>query len=73
MPDEPVTGELVPAGSAPAGSVPGAAVAGRPAPGTARPVPYAMLGGVETRSVSPVFVGREGEFASLVDALGRAC
>jgi DNA-binding CsgD family transcriptional regulator/tetratricopeptide (TPR) repeat protein len=32
-----------------------------------------MLGGVETRPVSPVFVGREGEFASLVDALGRAC
>ncbi|MGW2108446.1 helix-turn-helix transcriptional regulator [Streptomyces sp. NPDC001948] len=31
-----------------------------------------MLGGVETRSVSPVFVGREGEFASLVDALARA-
>ncbi|WP_406013136.1 AAA family ATPase [Streptomyces sp. NBC_00984] len=32
-----------------------------------------MLGDVETRSVSPVFVGREGEFASLVDALARAC
>ncbi|MFJ2587985.1 AAA family ATPase [Streptomyces sp. NPDC087538] len=31
-----------------------------------------MLGGVENRSVSPVFVGREGEFASLVDALARA-
>ncbi|MFE9491966.1 MULTISPECIES: helix-turn-helix transcriptional regulator [unclassified Streptomyces] len=31
-----------------------------------------MLGDVETRSVSPVFVGREGEFASLVDALARA-
>lgn len=31
-----------------------------------------MLGNVETRSVSPVFVGREGEFASLVDALARA-
>ncbi|MGW1108669.1 helix-turn-helix transcriptional regulator [Streptomyces sp. NPDC002540] len=31
-----------------------------------------MLGDVETRSVSPVFVGRAGEFASLVDALTRA-
>ncbi|MFJ9682876.1 AAA family ATPase [Streptomyces sp. NPDC101194] len=30
-----------------------------------------MLGDVETRSVSPVFVGRAGEFASLVDALTR--
>ncbi|MER8085356.1 ATP-binding protein, partial [Streptomyces sp. NPDC094048] len=33
--------------------------------------PCAMLGDVETRSVSPVFVGRAGEFASLVDALTR--
>lgn len=31
-----------------------------------------MLGGVETRSVSPVFVGRADELAALVDALGRA-
>jgi DNA-binding CsgD family transcriptional regulator/tetratricopeptide (TPR) repeat protein len=31
-----------------------------------------MLGGVETRSVSPVFVGRAGELALLTDALGRA-
>ncbi|MEU9621261.1 MULTISPECIES: AAA family ATPase [unclassified Streptomyces] len=31
-----------------------------------------MLGDVETRSVSPVFVGRADEFASLVDALTRA-
>ncbi|MFF2330266.1 MULTISPECIES: AAA family ATPase [unclassified Streptomyces] len=31
-----------------------------------------MLGDVETRSVSPVFVGRAGEFAKLVDALTRA-
>lgn len=33
---------------------------------------YAMLGGVETRSVSPVFVGRAEELASLTEALGRA-
>ncbi|RKT07070.1 regulatory LuxR family protein [Streptomyces sp. 3211.6] len=31
-----------------------------------------MLSGVETRSVSPVFVGRADELAVLVDALGRA-
>ncbi|MEV7542143.1 AAA family ATPase [Streptomyces sp. NPDC089915] len=31
-----------------------------------------MLGGVETRSVSPVFVGRADELAVLVDALARA-
>ncbi|MFD7750808.1 AAA family ATPase [Streptomyces sp. NPDC059757] len=31
-----------------------------------------MLGGVETRSVSPVFVGRAGELTSLTDALARA-
>lgn len=34
--------------------------------------PCAMLGGVETRSVSPVFVGRAGELTSLTDALARA-
>ncbi len=33
---------------------------------------YAMLGGVETRSVSPVFVGRGEELALLTEALGRA-
>ncbi|MGW6979787.1 helix-turn-helix transcriptional regulator [Streptomyces sp. NPDC054932] len=32
----------------------------------------AMLGGVETRSVSPVFVGRADELAVLTDALTRA-
>ncbi|MET9963991.1 AAA family ATPase [Streptomyces sp. NPDC006326] len=32
----------------------------------------AMLGDVETRSVSPVFVGRADELAVLVDALARA-
>ena len=32
----------------------------------------AMLGGVETRSVSPVFVGRADELAALTDALARA-
>ncbi|MEU9699696.1 AAA family ATPase [Streptomyces sp. NPDC047981] len=31
-----------------------------------------MLGAVETRSVSPVFVGRAGEIAALTDALVRA-
>ncbi|MFH8241542.1 AAA family ATPase [Streptomyces sp. NPDC018321] len=31
-----------------------------------------MLASVETRSVSPVFVGRAGELATLHDALGRA-
>ncbi|MFJ3925882.1 AAA family ATPase [Streptomyces sp. NPDC090022] len=31
-----------------------------------------MLGGVESRSVSPVFVGRADELAILTDALGRA-
>ncbi|MFD5099385.1 helix-turn-helix transcriptional regulator [Streptomyces albidochromogenes] len=34
--------------------------------------PCAMLGDVETRSVSPVFVGRAGELAQLTDALARA-
>lgn len=32
----------------------------------------AMLGDVETRSVSPVFVGRTGELTALTDALARA-
>ncbi|MFE2144039.1 ATP-binding protein, partial [Streptomyces sp. NPDC059456] len=32
----------------------------------------AMLGDVETRSVSPVFVGRADELAVLTDALARA-
>ncbi|MFF7179076.1 AAA family ATPase [Streptomyces sp. NPDC008121] len=31
-----------------------------------------MLGAVETRSVSPVFVGRAGELTALTDALARA-
>ncbi|MFF8553383.1 AAA family ATPase [Streptomyces sp. NPDC015501] len=33
---------------------------------------YAMLGDVETRSVSPEFIGRAEELASLTEALGRA-
>ncbi|MBW3704485.1 hypothetical protein DTB58_10195, partial [Streptomyces griseus] len=33
---------------------------------------YAMLSGVETRSVSPVFVGRAEELAALTGALARA-
>src|SRR5688572_5595477 len=32
----------------------------------------AMLGAVETRSVSPVFVGRAGELTALTDAFVRA-
>ncbi|WP_141724875.1 ATP-binding protein, partial [Streptomyces niveus] len=31
-----------------------------------------MLGTVETKSVSPVFVGRDGELTVLTDALARA-
>ncbi len=31
-----------------------------------------MLGSVETRSVSPVFVGRAGELTALTEALSRA-
>ncbi|MGW6546136.1 helix-turn-helix transcriptional regulator [Streptomyces massasporeus] len=34
--------------------------------------PHAMLGAVETRSVSPVFVGRAEELGTLHDALARA-
>jgi DNA-binding CsgD family transcriptional regulator/tetratricopeptide (TPR) repeat protein len=40
--------------------------------GAAPSVPRAMLGRVETRSVSPVFVGRTGELGTLSDALARA-
>ncbi len=41
---------------------------------TAAPVSRAraMLGGVETKSVSPVFVGRTAELATLIDAFARA-
>ncbi len=38
----------------------------------APPRAHAMLGGVETKSVSPVFVGRTGELATLTDAFARA-
>lgn len=34
--------------------------------------PCAMLGTVETKSVSPVFVGRDGELTALTEALARA-
>lgn len=34
--------------------------------------PCAMLGIVETKSVSPVFVGRDGELTALTEALARA-
>lgn len=49
------------------------AVAARP-PIFAAPLsdPRAMLGTVETRSVSPVFVGRAAELGALADALTRA-
>lgn len=40
--------------------------------GPAASYAYAMLGDVETRSVSPVFVGRAEEFAALTEALARA-
>ncbi|MCX5279295.1 AAA family ATPase [Streptomyces sp. NBC_00198] len=40
--------------------------------GAAPAVPCAMLGPVETRSVSPVFVGRTAELGVLNDALSRA-
>jgi DNA-binding CsgD family transcriptional regulator/tetratricopeptide (TPR) repeat protein len=40
--------------------------------GAALSDPRAMLGRVETRSVSPVFVGRSGELETLSDALARA-
>ncbi|MEU8459954.1 AAA family ATPase [Streptomyces sp. NPDC029003] len=43
-----------------------------PITGPVEPHPCAMLGDVETRSVSPVFVGRADELAVLVDALTRA-
>ncbi|MFJ5044807.1 AAA family ATPase [Streptomyces sp. NPDC088719] len=40
--------------------------------GPANASAYAMLSDVETRSVSPVFVGRAEEFAALTEALARA-
>jgi DNA-binding CsgD family transcriptional regulator/tetratricopeptide (TPR) repeat protein/nucleoside-triphosphatase THEP1 len=40
--------------------------------GAAPSDPHAMLGAVETRSVSPVFVGRADELGTLHDALVRA-
>jgi len=40
--------------------------------GAPAPRPRAMLGPVETRSVSPVFVGRTQELAVLNEALARA-
>ncbi|MFD4142029.1 AAA family ATPase [Streptomyces sp. NPDC058572] len=43
-----------------------------PVNGPTPPDSCAMLGSVETRSVSPVFVGRAGELALLTDALARA-
>ncbi|MFD9501480.1 AAA family ATPase [Streptomyces sp. NPDC060035] len=44
----------------------------RPPAATAVSYAYAMLSDVETNTVSPVFVGRAGELASLTDALARA-
>lgn len=43
-----------------------------PITGAALPDPCAMLGPVETRSVSPVFVGRTDELGVLNEALARA-
>ncbi|MEV6547869.1 AAA family ATPase [Streptomyces sp. NPDC051597] len=40
--------------------------------GAATPYGCAMLGPVETRSFSPVFVGRAGELTALTEALARA-
>lgn len=40
--------------------------------GAAGPDGCAMLGDVETRSFSPVFVGRAGELTALTEALARA-
>lgn len=48
------------------------AMTGTPITAAAPPDGCAMLGGVETRSVSPVFVGRAGELGVLTDALNRA-
>ncbi|MFE2023493.1 AAA family ATPase [Streptomyces sp. NPDC059499] len=44
----------------------------RPSTATVLSHAYAMLSDVETNTVSPVFVGRAGELASLTDALARA-
>src|SRR4051812_28322213 len=65
------------AGLVPDGRGPGSAVEGRPGVGAAKTGaalsdPRAMLGLVETRSVSPVFVGRAEELTTLHDALARA-
>ncbi|MFD5459963.1 ATP-binding protein, partial [Streptomyces olivaceus] len=49
-----------------------AAVPAPPKSAAALSYPRAMLGPVETRSVSPVFVGRTGELDTLHDALARA-
>ncbi|MCX4819555.1 AAA family ATPase [Streptomyces sp. NBC_01142] len=43
-----------------------------PIKGAALSDPCAMLGDVETRSVSPVFVGRAGELTALTHAIARA-
>jgi predicted ATPase len=41
--------------------------------GTRLSYPRAMLGSVQTQSVSPVFVGRSRELNRLTSALARAC
>ncbi|AQW53608.1 regulatory protein [Streptomyces hygroscopicus] len=50
----------------------GAGAAGAGKAGAAVSEPYAMLDDVHTTSVSPVFVGRAQELATLEDALARA-
>ncbi len=51
---------------------PGAARIAQPKNGAALSDTHAMLGTVETRSVSPVFVGRANELETLHDALAHA-
>ncbi|MFG2649490.1 AAA family ATPase [Streptomyces sp. NPDC048436] len=54
------------------GSAAGPVAAGPRISAAATPAPCAMLTAVETRSVSPVFVGRTDELGVLNDALARA-
>ncbi|GGY80052.1 helix-turn-helix transcriptional regulator [Streptomyces nitrosporeus] len=74
MPDTAAPGAdgAVPAGEPGPEGHPPPEGAPRTAARTAMSYPYAMLGAVETNTVSPVFVGRTGELASLTETLGRA-
>ncbi|MGB8945148.1 MAG: ATP-binding protein, partial [Streptomyces sp.] len=55
-----------------AGASAGAPVSALGISAATRPAPCAMLTAVETRSVSPVFVGRTDELGVLNNALARA-